>query len=282
MHDNKNTSACGQTSAQNGTVCIDTNRVLDCCRDRDCFEDVRVYLTESGEALLPNVTNVRSRGAGILCAFVGVEEVPFNCGFYKVVVKYYIEVELEACVAAGRSQIFKGLSVLEKDVILYGGEGRAISFTSGINEGYCNTCVNTASTNDPTAVVETVEPIILNTKITDCNCSCQCNCTEYVDIPEAVYEMFGENIVTNTDGAKIYASFGIFSVIRIIRPAQLLISATDYCVPDKECRPGESDDNPCALFRTMPFPISQFRGTACEGDDRAAPGGKGGCGCSKG
>ena len=279
MQDNKNSSLCSGVNNANATVCIDTKRVLDCCKDRDCFEDARVYLTEAGEALLANATNVRSRGASILCAFVGVDEVPFNCGFYKVVVKYYIEVELEVCVAAGKSQLLKGLSVLEKDVILYGGEGRAISFSSNAISSYCNSCVDTASTNDPTAVVETVEPIILNTKVTDCNCTCQCTCTDYVDIPEAVYEIFGANIITNSEGAKIYASFGVFSVIRIVRPAQLLVSATDYSVPDKECKPATNGDNPCALFRTMAFPISQFRGTGC--DDQPVINNKGNCGCGK-
>ena len=130
---------------------------------------------------------------------------------------------------------------------------------------------------------ETVDPVILNTKIVDCNCTCQCTCTEYVDIPESVIEIFGENIVTNSEGAKIYASFGIFSVIRMVRPAQLLVSATDYSVPDKECTSVNDTDSPCALFRTMPFPIAQFRGTVCESGGGIAPqSGKGGCGCHKG
>ena len=30
-------------------VCLDTYRVLDSCRDKDCFEDVRVYLTAEGQ-----------------------------------------------------------------------------------------------------------------------------------------------------------------------------------------------------------------------------------------
>jgi hypothetical protein len=157
MQDNKNTSYCGAQNTS-ATVCIDTRRVLDCCRDRDCFEDVRVFLPVSAETLIQNVTNVRSKGASIICAYVGVDEVPFNCGFYKVTVKYYVQLELEGCVAAGRSQMFNGLAVLEKDVILYGGEGRAITFTSSGLDTYCNCCVNTASTNDPTAVVDISVP----------------------------------------------------------------------------------------------------------------------------
>ena len=282
MQENKNSSLCGGCGSDaRGTVCIDTKRVLDCCRDRDCFEDARVYLTALGEEVLANSTNIRTRCAKLICAYVGVEEVPFNSGFYKVVVRYYIEVEFEACLGVGRSQTFKGLAVLEKDVILYGGEGRAVSFTSGPTNTFCGGCdVTTAATNDPVAVVETVEPVVLGTKVTDCTCPCACTCADYSDIPECIRELFGCDIITNNDGPKIYVSFGIFSVIRIERPAQLLIQATDYSVPDKECTSATNSDNPCDLFRNIAFPTSQFRGTnhTHTGDG----GGRGGsCGCNK-
>ena len=66
-------------------------------------------------------------------------------------------------------------------------------------------------------------------------------------------------------------SVGIFSVIRIVRPAQYLINASEYAVPDKECVANESDD-PCCVFNTMPFPIGEFstasNHTACRDDSR--------------
>ena len=56
---------------------------------------------------------------------------------------------------------------------------------------------------------------------------------------------------------RLYVSLGIFSVIRIERPAQYLINASDYAVPDKECTVAEEDD-PCKLFRSMAFPVQEF------------------------
>lgn len=283
MHENRNASLVGQGQGQtcgNGTVCIDTKRVLDSCRDRDCFEDMRVYLTCSGEEILANSTNVRTRKTKLLWAFVGVDEVPFNRGFYQVTVRYYIEVEFEACLGVGRSTTFKGLAALEKDVILYGGEGRAVTFTSGPLNNYCGGCEMTnVGTNDPVAVVETVEPIVLGTKVVDCNCPCACTCTDYTDIPEGVRNCFCEELVINSTGPKILVSFGIFSVIRIVRPAQLLVQATDYSVPDKECNAATNDDNPCSLFRTIAFPTSQFRGIDCVNEPTVR--GTGGCGCGR-
>ena len=102
MQDNRNpTHDPCRNGNGNGTVCIDTKRVFDCCRDRDCFEDTRVYLTPVGEEILSNATNVRTRAAKLLWAYVGVNDVPFNCGFYQIVVRYYIELEFEACLGVG-------------------------------------------------------------------------------------------------------------------------------------------------------------------------------------
>lgn len=255
MQENRNTS-CGLSFDGRGTVCIDTKRVLDCCRDRDCFEDSRVYLTESGEEVINNASNVRIRSAKLLWAYVGVDTIPFNRGFYRVTVKYYIKVEGEGCVAIGKSQCFEGISVLEKEVILYGGEGDIVSFASDPNSCYCDIGnLDNQNTNAPIAIVEAVEPIVLGQKITDCPIRPCCDCCE---IPTCVCNCLDGNI-TNGNASKLYVSFGIFSVVRIVRNAQLLVQATDYSVPDKECTAATNDENPCALFRTMAFPVNSFK-----------------------
>ena len=277
MQENRN-CANGLAFEGKGTVCIDTMRVLDCCRDRDCFEDTRVYLSAEGESVINNATGIRLKCAKLVWAYVGVDPIPFNRGFYRVTVRYYVKIEGEGCLGIGRSQSFCGISVLEKEVILYGGEGSLVSFSSSPENGFCNVCnTDNMSVDSPTAVVETVEPIILGQKVTDC--SCQCNCCDglTVEIPECVCGCVDGGISTNSQNARLYVSFGIFSVIRILRPAQLLIQATDYSVPDKECTPASSDENPCALFRNMAFPVNSFR---TPGAPIRESSGKGtGCGC---
>ncbi len=277
MQENRNTPFSLSSGDSRGTVCINTNRVLDCCRDRDCFQDTRVYLTTCGQEILANSTNVRTRCAKILSAYVGVEEVPFNNGFYQIAIRYYVELEFEACMGMGRSQSFKGLAVLEKEVILYGGEGRALSFASDTSGGYCDMTTANRGSNDPVAIVEAVEPIVLSTNVSECS---PCPCSENIDFPDSIRNIFGScDFVVNTTGPRIYVSFGIFSVIILQRPTQLLVQATDYSVPDKECSPRGNDDNPCTLFRTMAFPISQFRGTDNR-PDMNIPSRSGGCGCT--
>ena len=278
MQDNRNGSLGLSSCEPRGTVCIDTNRVLDSCKDRDCFENARVYLTALGEEVLATASNVRSRFAKLLWAYVGVDNVPFNNGFYQVTVRYYIQIEFEACTGIGRSQTFQGIAVLEKSVVLYGGEGSVTSYTSDPDSSYC--CpgnMNNVGTNNPVAVVETVEPIILSTKV---ECNCTPSCTECTEIPPAICDLIDGELQINTTGPRIYVSFGIFSVIRITRPAQLLVQATDYSVPDKECTRDSNNDNPCALFRTISFPTGQFRGVNCQETEHIQRSGSG-CGCSK-
>ena len=275
MQDNRNATLGTQCDGR-GTVCIDTQRVLYSCRDRDCFENSRVYLTNYGEEVIANASSVRTRSAKLIWAFVGVEPVPFNRGFYQITVRYYILVEVEACLGIGRSQTVKGISVLEKDVILYGGDGSVLSFTSNPENDYCSIGnINTVSNNEPTAVVEAVEPIVLGTKILDCACACHpCDCLE---IPHDICGCIDGELNMGSDNARLYISFGIFSVIRIQRPAQILVQATDYSVPDKECMPANCDDNPCALFNTMAFPINQFQATVAIPEPPNKPGN---CKCS--
>lgn len=276
MQENRNTS-CGLGFDGKGSVCIDTKRVLDCCRDRDCFEDTRVYLSEEGERLINNGNGIRLKCAKLVWAYVGVDPIAFNRGFYRVTVRYYVKIEGEGCLCIGKSQNFTGIAVLEKEVVLYGGEGSLITYSSTPENNFCNVCnLDNMSDDAPVAVVETVEPIILGQKISDCTCQCNC-CDCIAEIPESVCGCVDGGVVTNSQGSKLYVSFGIFSVIRILRPAQLLVQATDYSVPDKECTPASNDENPCALFRSMAFPVNQFRTGAApirEGNGRGSN-----CGC---
>jgi hypothetical protein len=48
----ENRFPCTTAGAPRETVCIETDRVMDSCRDRDCFENVRVYLSCFGNEIL--------------------------------------------------------------------------------------------------------------------------------------------------------------------------------------------------------------------------------------
>ena len=260
MQDN-NRFPCGisdKNVSKNETVCIEANRILDSCRDKDCFEDVKVLLTDFGNDIIEHTTNVRAKNACITWTYIGIDPVKFNRGFYSVVIKFYIKITFEACLCGGKSQEFDGVAVLEKRVILYGGESNVSVFKSNPDASdYCalpEPCCK--SNNVPVAIVEVVDPIILNSKVKEPHDNCCCCCCCCSDIPDHVSS--GVNgCLADSDGRYLTVSLGIFSVVRIVRPAQYLINATEYCIPDKECIAAENDD-PCAIFRTMEFPTAEF------------------------
>ena len=265
MAENKFSCVPGCSPARE-TVCIDTNRVLDSCRDRDCFENARVYLSDFGNEVLEHTGNIRAKSAKIVWTCIDIEPIRFNRGFYSVNIRFYVKLVFEACVCAGRSQEIEGITVLEKRVILYGGESNVSVFKShGVGENFCGcTPQESDEENEPTAIVEVVSPVILGTRIVErvSECKCCCCCHES-DIPKPVLACleaplcFGGN---DRDGERyLTVSLGIFSVIRIVRSAQYLIQATEYCIPEKECVPVEEDD-PCRVFRSMPFPTGEFCG----------------------
>ncbi len=265
MADNR--CACGggggsHPSGAREMICIETNRILDSCRDRDCFENVRVKLTDFGRDILDRSGNIRVKDACIAWTYITIDPVQFNRGFYQVFIRFYVKLTFEACVGTGRAQEFEGVAVVEKKVILWGSESNVSIFKSSADANdYCTApelCCPTRSV--PTAVIEVVDPIVLNTKVVEesscggCSCNCCCAC----DIPEVVQSRFGGTIVDDNDGDKyLVVSLGFFSVVRIVRPGQYLVQATEYCVPDKECVTAEEDD-PCSLFRTMAFPTAEF------------------------
>ena len=77
-------------------VCIHTRKVYDSCRDKECLQDLRVYLTRCSQAVLDGAINVKPRTAELLWAYIDVESIPFNKGFYTVDVKYFYKVTADA------------------------------------------------------------------------------------------------------------------------------------------------------------------------------------------
>ena len=54
---------------------IHTKKITDSCRDKDCIEDLRVYLTTSSQQLLDTAANARVRCAELLYTYIDVETV---------------------------------------------------------------------------------------------------------------------------------------------------------------------------------------------------------------
>ena len=44
-------------------VCINTRKIFDSCRDKDCVDDLRVYPTLSSQSYIENALSVRAKNA---------------------------------------------------------------------------------------------------------------------------------------------------------------------------------------------------------------------------
>ena len=202
--------------------------------------------------------SVKAGCAELLYAYIDVEPVSFNRGFYTVDVRYFYRITADAFVGAARPVEVTGLAVFDKRAILFGSEGSAKVFSSsGTN---CSLDPQELPrTTAPIAVVESVDPLILNLKLADvCECRpCECGCA---DIPAAVAACFPEELMTCGDVHRLYVTLGQFSIIRLERDTQLLMPVYDYCMPDKECPCSGCDcqEDPCELFRKVQFPVSEF------------------------
>ncbi len=283
MPENRNIG-CGGIDFGRDTVYIDTNRILDSCRDKDCFEDAMVYLLSADSDILSSCVNIRTKSADIVAANISVDEIPFSPGFYQINIRMFIKIKFEACLNNSRTEDIRGLCVLDKSVILYGGEGNIGIFRSSqCGSDFCSGILtNKKETNLPTAVFEVAAPVILNTKINELMPGMRCGCVPS-DIPECVADFFDGCVSFSCNMQRmICVSIGIFSVVRLERPGQYLVSGTEYAVPEKICPPDKPSD-PCDMFRKMSFPVNEFYPPAsCSYDKNIgiSIGSGGSCGCA--
>lgn len=236
-------------------VCIHTRKIYDSCRDKDCIEDLRFYPDCDSKAYINTAVGVRAKSVELLNVRVNVEPVAFNRGYYTIDVRYFYRVKGEAYTLGNSCNEIRGLVVFDKRVMLFGGEGGAKIFTSAPTEA-CTTLAQLQHVNAPVAVVEALDPIVLEFKLAE---ACDCGPCE-IDkdqLPPFVCEAFPSSLDTSPDTRRIFITLGQFSIIRLERDSQLLIPAYDYCMPEKECV-GSGQDDPCELFRRIKFPVGEF------------------------
>ncbi len=254
--ENENRNQRRECDFGNG-VCINTNQIYDSCKDRDCIRDQRVYVTNSGQEIIERSINVKLKKAEIIWVYTTVEPVPFNRGYYTVDMKFFIKVTLEAFRGVSCPVEVDGLVTYDKKVILYGSEGNVKIFESVPGQSCENVADIWQKTKLPTAVVEAVDPIALSAKLVsgnDCCCDCNQHC---LAIPENICRCFNDELYVGDEGKTVLVSLGLFSIVRLERNTQILVDATDFCIPCKEC-PTSTENNPCELFSTIRFPFDEF------------------------
>ena len=246
----------------NQALAIHTRKITDSCRDKDCVEDLRVYLTVSSQELLENGSGIRVRSAEMLYASIEVEPVAFDRNHYCIDVTFYYRILADGIIGTARPAALTGLAVFSKRVVLCGEDSRAHIFTSDTRIGQVDG-TTLRSFNRPTAVVEVLDPMILGSKIRE---SADPGQEIVVQIPAEVLALFDEELVTTQAGRRLYVTLGQFSIVRLERNAQLIVPVLDYAIPTKTCcdNPGCSAEDPCEMFSRIPFPAAQFARRGCD------------------
>ncbi len=256
---------CEPDNTVKEAVCINTSRIYDSCSDKDCLEDLPVYLSPAGQCMIDKATSVRLNDAEVCDVSIDLQPVPFHNGFYSVDMTFFFEVCLDVFMAPNAIPMtVKGLSVFSKRAVLFGSCGSVKVFTTEENN-------RTSETRScPKATVQVAEPIALSAKLTEHKCSCSLPC----HIPDAILSRFGGEFSLNESDKEVLVSIGIFSIIQLERNVQILIPAYDFCVPHKECV--STSENPCDLFSAIEFPTREFFPTDTPSEQMNC-----GCGCTK-
>lgn len=236
-------------------VCIHTNQIVDSCFDKDCIEDLRVYLTAPSQAALETATGAKVRSAELLYTRVAVEPLAYKHGSYAVDLTFYYRILGDATVAGVRPTTVVGLAVFAKRTVLYGGRSKTRVFRSGADVPLCDELLHA---DLPEAVVEALDPMILSSKVTAV-CECRCCETEMAEIPETIAACFGDPLALTGETKRLYVTVGQFSTVRLERGTQLSIPVCEYCAPTRECRDDEGcEEDPCELFGKIDFPMRAF------------------------
>jgi len=144
---------------------IHTRKITDSCRDKDCIEDLRVYLTTGSQALLDTCVSAKVRSAELLYTAIDVEPVAFDRHHYCIDITFYYRVLADAVVGVSRPATLYGLAVFSKRAVLCGEDSRAHIYTSDTRIGETDGPAR-LSANLPTAVVEVTAHNSQNTKPT--------------------------------------------------------------------------------------------------------------------
>ncbi|MBQ3068439.1 MAG: hypothetical protein IJD01_00640 [Clostridia bacterium] len=244
----------------NQAVCVDVGRVFDSCSDRDCVEDLAVFFSVADQAVIDDAVDVRVKKASILATCIDVDELPLQNGCYSCKLTFFVEVTVEVQQACEcKCTTVCGCTMFEKTVVLYGGES-SVQVFDGEFRSECHSHCELTNGNRPRCQVQIAEPVVLETRLAN-ECGC-CSCCVGKRLPPRYLERFGGQLAENGGTKRVYVTLGVFTIVQLVRNAQMMVPMIGYCLPCKECNNDEV--SPCDVFRTMSFPTEEFFPPVCK------------------
>ena len=96
----------------NNSACVQTRKVYGSCKDTECLENLRVFLTASGQHLVNNAVNVKCKKVEIVWIYTDVEPVAFNRGYYTVGLKFFFRVSFDVDCGGCKPTPMEGLATV--------------------------------------------------------------------------------------------------------------------------------------------------------------------------
>ena len=137
---------------------IHTQKITDSCRDKDCIEDLRVYLTRESQAVLDTAAAAKVRSAELIYTAIDVSPLAFHRNHYTIDLTFYYKIIADAAVGPCRPAAICGLALFSKRAVLCGENTGAHVFRSD--------CPGSLGGSLPTAVVEVTNTISRDIKPT--------------------------------------------------------------------------------------------------------------------
>ena len=111
-------------------LAIHTRKITDSCRDKDCIEDLRVYLTRESQAVLDTAAAAKVRSAELIYTAIDVSPVAFHRNHYTVDLTFFYKILADAAVGPCRPAAVCGLALFSKRAVLCGENTEAHIFRS--------------------------------------------------------------------------------------------------------------------------------------------------------
>ena len=252
--------SCGCAADNRGAICIHTNKITDVCLDKDCIEDLRVYLTEDAQTLLGGSAGAKARTVELLRVYLDVEPLSFQRGYYSVDLTFYYRVRGDVAAGNVRTGGLDGVAVFSKRVVLFGQESPTKIFSSRGGSRPLN-----GADSAPEAIAEVIDPMVLSSRVVE---SGEGMPQELTEIPDDIRALFPRQLVQDGAGRRLYVTIGQFSTIRLERDAQLTVPDGQYCIPRKSCcADAGCQEDPCDVFSRIEFPYRAFYPRTAEDAD---------------
>ena len=107
-----------------------TRKITDSCRDKDCIEDLRVYLTRESQSILDAAGAAKVRSAELIYTSVDVSPVAFHPNHYAIDLTFFYKILADAAVSPCRPAAICGLALFSKRAVLCGENSGAHIFRS--------------------------------------------------------------------------------------------------------------------------------------------------------